>query len=117
MRTARAAAPAGLLALAALAALVSGCGGSAPELAGRTQGCAAEVLGRSATIQPRSSGISCATIRSYFAGVPADPGPFLMSPGPGSPTWRCVIAADVPTGSPIIRCRSKGREFAYVASG
>lgn len=117
MRTAPATAPAGVLALAAVAALVSGCGGSAPELADRAQGCAAEVLGRPAMIRPRSSGVSCATIRSYFAGVPADPGPFLMSPGPGSPTWRCVIAADVPAGSPIISCRLKGREFVYVASG
>lgn len=110
-------ASAGLLALLAVAAVVSGCGGSALGLAGRPHGCAAEVLGRSARIEPRSSGLSCARIRAFFGGVPAEPGPFLMSPGPGSATWHCAIATDVPVGSPIIRCRLKGRRFAYVASG
>jgi hypothetical protein len=106
-----------IAAFAAAAILSVGCGASTLALPPELHGCEADVLGQKATIQPESSGLSCRRIRSYFAGVPADPGPFLMSPaGNDPPTWRCVIHGDVPTGTTILGCHIGRREFAYVAT-
>jgi hypothetical protein len=106
-----------IAAFAAAAILCAGCGASTLALPPELHGCEADVLGQKATIQPESSGLSCWSIRSYFAGVPADPGRFLMSPaGKDPPTWRCVIHGHVPTGTTSLRCHIGRREFAYVAT-
>jgi hypothetical protein len=103
--------------LTVAAILCVGCGSSTLALQGSLRGCDADVLGQKATIQPRSSGLSCERIRSYFAGVPAEPGPFLMSPaGKDPPTWRCVIHGNVEAGSTILGCHIGRRKFAYVAT-
>jgi hypothetical protein len=102
---------------AAAAILCAGCGVSTLALPDRRDGCEADVLGQKATIQPRSSGLSCGRITSYFAGVPAEPGPFLMSPaGREPPTWRCVIHGHVEAGRTVLGCRIGRRTFAYVAT-
>ncbi|HEY2055220.1 MAG TPA: hypothetical protein VGH14_14910 [Solirubrobacterales bacterium] len=96
--------------LAILGLVSVGCGTDA-ALAG-SGGCDRVVREHAATIEPRSSGMTCAQIIRMTFGLPAEPGGFLLEDMNRKHVfWHCRLYGRVESGSPILRCTLGRRAF------